>query len=127
MRERLQDTLFPTTFSQGQPTLLFVCLLFFSHPFTLSSQGPLHCPSSLLWPLPDQMTQVTLSFLCLQELITVQETDVFLEHLQGLPVTGLIGYLLVSSLLLVPILMQKFWRDTKVPAHLYRRNPRGYQ
>lgn len=50
-----------------------------------------------------------------------------LEHLQGPPVTGLIGYLLVSFLLLVPTLMQKFWRDTNVPAHLYRKNPQGYQ
>lgn len=59
--------------------------------------------------------------------ITVQGTDMCLEHLHGPPVTGLIGYLLVSFLLLVPTLMQKFWRDTKVPAHLYRKNPQGYQ
>lgn len=57
----------------------------------------------------------------------MQGTDMCLEHLQGPPVTGLIGYLLVSFLLLVPTLMQKFWRDTKVPTHLYRKNPQGYQ
>lgn len=69
----------------------------------------------------------------------MQETDICLEYpqeppitglrgdLQEPPITGLIGYLLVSFLLLVPTLMQKFWRDTKVPAHLYRKTPQGYQ
>lgn len=57
----------------------------------------------------------------------MQGTDLCLEYLQGPPVTGLIGYLLVSFLLLVPTLMQKFWRDIKVPTHLYRKNPRGCQ
>lgn len=52
----------------------------------------------------------------------MQGTDTCLEmqHFQGLPVTVLMGYLLV------PALMQKSWRDTRVPPHLCRENPQGY-
>lgn len=49
-----------------------------------------------------------------------------LQHLQGSPVTGLMGYLLVSFLLLVPALIQKCPQDTTVPPHLCRENPQGY-
>lgn len=59
----------------------------------------------------------------------MQGTNMYLEmeHPQGLPMTGLMGYLLVSFPLLMPALMQKSRRDTRGPPHPCRKNPQGYQ
>lgn len=50
-----------------------------------------------------------------------------MQHPWGSPMTGLMGYLLVSFLLLMSALMQQSQRNTRVPPHPCRENPQGYQ